>query len=155
MRIIHYFFRKETRTRKNIQIYLKLKSLKKPNFIEKIIIFFLYDRLSFGNGITIGKKCCISEQTIFPHPQNIVIGEGVKIGDNCMIYQDVTLGQKEGLYPDIGNNVTIFPGAKVIGGVAIGDNVVVGANSVVIKDIPANSVVAGVPAKVIDSKERQ
>lgn len=73
-----------------------------------------------------------------------------KIGKNCKIYQQVTIGFTHDLKaPIIGNNVEICCGAKVLGGITIGDNVLIGANAVVIKDVPANSVVAGVPAKVI------
>lgn len=73
-----------------------------------------------------------------------------KIGENCKIYQQVTIGFTHDMKaPVIGNNVEICCGAKVLGGITIGDNVLIGANAVVIKDVPSNSVVAGVPAKVI------
>ena len=75
-----------------------------------------------------------------------------KIGKNCKIYQQVTIGFSHDLQaPVIGDNVEICCGAKVIGGITIGNNVLIGANAVVIKDVPSNSVVAGVPAKVIKS----
>lgn len=74
------------------------------------------------------------------------------IGCNCKIYQQVTIGYNHQLEaPIIGNNVEVCCGAKIIGGVHIGDNVIVGANSVVVHDIPSNSIVAGIPAKVIRS----
>lgn len=72
-----------------------------------------------------------------------------KCGENCTVYQQVTVGFSHGKRPIIGNNVTIYAGAKVLGGVKIGDNSVVGANAVVVKDVPENAVVAGIPAKVI------
>lgn len=73
-----------------------------------------------------------------------------KIGRNCKIYQQVTIGYNHRLEaPVLGDNVEVCCGAKVIGGVHIGDNVLIGANAVVITDIPANCVVAGVPAKII------
>lgn len=71
------------------------------------------------------------------------------IGDNCKVYQQVTIGYNDGKKPVIGNNVEICCGAKIIGGVTIGNNVVVGANAVVINDVPDNSVVVGVPARVV------
>lgn len=71
------------------------------------------------------------------------------IGDNVWINQQVTIGHKGESAPVIGNNVRISCGAKILGGVRIGDNVVVGAGAVVVKDVPSNCVVAGVPAKVI------
>jgi len=79
-----------------------------------------------------------------------VIGEG-RIGDNCWISPGVTIGYKgadSGL-PAIGNNVFIGVGARLLGGITIGDNVVIGANAVVVKDVPANCTVGGVPARII------
>lgn len=88
------------------------------------------------------------------HFGDIVIGHGAVIGNNCTIYNGVTLGL--GIYgpnpmPKVGNNVVFCTGCKVIGGVTIGNNVVVGANAVVTKDIPSNSVAVGIPAKVISN----
>ena len=75
------------------------------------------------------------------------------VGKNCMIGQGVTIGGKSGWYevPVIGDNVIINAGAKVIGPVRIGDNVEIGANSVVVKDVPSNCVVAGIPARILRS----
>lgn len=72
------------------------------------------------------------------------------IGRNCKIYQQVTIGYDHRLQaPTLGHNVEVCCGAKVIGGITVGDNVLIGAGAVVTKDVPSNSVVAGVPAKVI------
>lgn len=72
------------------------------------------------------------------------------MGKNCKIYQQVTIGYNHRLEaPVLGDNVEVCCGAKIIGGVRIGDNVLIGANSVVLKDIPSNCVVAGVPARII------
>jgi len=75
------------------------------------------------------------------------------LGENCTVFQNVTIGYNNGDKPTIGNNVIIYAGAVVIGGIRIGDNVIVGANSVVTKDVPSNCVVAGNPAKIIKIKE--
>ena len=73
-----------------------------------------------------------------------------RIGKNCKIYQQVTIGFDHDLKaPVIGDNVEVCCGAKVIGGITVGDNVLIGANAVVVKDVPSNSVVAGVPARII------
>lgn len=70
------------------------------------------------------------------------------IGEKCTIYQQVTIGKTTDI-PTIGNNVTICPGAKVIGGIIVGDNSIIGAGAIVTKDVPAGCVVAGNPAKII------
>ncbi|PMP00970.1 hypothetical protein BCS95_15090 [Vibrio breoganii] len=106
-------------------------------------------------GIYCNPNVDIGENLSMPHPTSIVIGEGVSLGDNVTIYQNVTIGGarkgdwSNGNYPSIGNNVTIFSGAVIIGNIHIGDNVIIGANSVVNKSIPSEKTVAGVPAKII------
>lgn len=84
------------------------------------------------------------------HPTNVVIGTGVEIGENCLIFHDVTLGtgQIPGT-PKIGSNVDIYCGARVLGGVSIGDDAMIGANCVVTRDIPAASIVVPPPARVM------
>lgn len=84
------------------------------------------------------------------HPTNVLIGGDVEIGEDCLIFNDVTLGtgQTPGM-PKIGNNVNIYPGARVLGGVTIGDNSMVGANCVVIRDVPPDSIVLSPPSRVI------
>jgi len=73
-----------------------------------------------------------------------------KIGENCWINQQVTIGYtNETDIPSIGNNVAILAGAKILGKVSIGDNVTIGANTVVIEDVPSNATVMGVPAKIV------
>lgn len=72
-----------------------------------------------------------------------------KIGKNAKIFQQVTIGYNGDVRPTIGDNVEICCGAKVLGGVHVGNNVIIGANAVVVKDVPDNCVVGGVPAKII------
>ena len=91
------------------------------------------------------------------HGHDIVRVSGVIIGQNCKIFNGVTMGNKNAetystCQPRLGNGVVIGTGAKILGGVNIGDNAKVGANSVVIKDIPTNTIWAGVPAKEIKKK---
>lgn len=82
----------------------------------------------------------------------VVIHSKAVIGDYCTIGQQVTIGGGNSRYPglpEIGNNVMIYKGAIVYGGIRIGDNVVIGANAVVNKPVPDNAVVAGVPARIL------
>lgn len=84
------------------------------------------------------------------HPTNVSIGRGTEIGEDCLIFHSVTLGtgQIPGT-PKIGNNVDIYPGACVLGGVMIGDRSMVGANCVVTRDVPADSIILTAPGRVI------
>ncbi len=93
----------------------------------------------------------------FPHPTGIIIGEGCKIGERVIIYQGVTLGnarrekEEDRRYPDVGEDATIFAGAVVIGAVNIGAGSMIGANSVVTKDVAAQASVAGAPARPLST----
>ena len=104
-------------------------------------------------GIEIHPGAVIGRRLYIDHGTGIVIGETTTIGNDCTILHGVTLGgincEKFKRHPDIGNNVFIGAGAKVLGTIKIGDNVKIGANSVVLKDIPSNSTVVGIPGKII------
>lgn len=84
------------------------------------------------------------------HPANVMIGDGVEIGEDCLIFHEVTLGtgNTPGT-PKIGNNVDIYPGARVLGGVVIGDRSMIGANCVVTRDVPSESIILAPPSRVI------
>jgi len=87
---------------------------------------------------------------MMPHPNGIVIHPGAIIGPNCIVFQQVTIGTRtgEGL-PTIGGGVEIGAGAKILGPVTIGPQARIGANAVVLSDIPAYAVAAGVPARIV------
>jgi len=103
--------------------------------------------------IEVGSSTKIGESLFLPHPRCIIISDGVVIGDNVHIGQYVTIGGsfkkqkfidgKIQTLPIIGNKVMIMPGAVIGGPVTIGDEVIIGANSVVTKDIPSNRIVIG------------
>lgn len=78
-----------------------------------------------------------------------------RIGRNCTIFQQVTIGASKTGVPTIGNDVTIYCGAKVLGGITIGDDVLIGANAVVVSDVPSHCIVAGVPAKIIKRRDEE
>ncbi len=107
----------------------------------------LFTGIEIHPGATIGKGFFID------HGMGVVIGETAEIGDNCLIYHGVTLGgvslEKKKRHPTLGNDVVIGAGAKILGAITLGDNVQVGANAVVLKDVPANSVVVGIPGRVV------
>lgn len=83
-----------------------------------------------------------------PHPNGIVIHPGSIIGPNCLIFQQVTIGEHRDGLPTIGGHVDIGAGAKILGSIRIGEHVLIGANAVVVKDVPDHCVAMGVPAVV-------
>lgn len=87
---------------------------------------------------------------LITHPNGIVIHPKATIGPNCLIFQQVTIGSRDGGIPKIGGHVDIGAGAKIIGDVVIGDHVRIGANSVVLNDVPEGCTVVGIPARVIE-----
>lgn len=86
---------------------------------------------------------------MLPHPNGIVIHPDVVVGVNCLLFQQVTLGSAHGGVPCIGTHVDIGAGAKVLGPVLVGDYAKIGANAVVVKDVPAGATVVGIPAKIV------
>ena len=87
-----------------------------------------------------------------PHPTGVVVHRGAVVGDDCMVMQQVTVGQlATGGVPVIGSRVYIGAGAKVLGPVNIGDDARIGANAVVLKDVPPGATAVGVPAKVVSA----
>jgi serine O-acetyltransferase len=113
---------------------------------------FVSQYARFLTGIEIHPGAKIGKGLFIDHGYGVVIGETSIIGDNVLIYQGVTLGgtgkQKGKRHPTIGSNVVIGGGAKVLGDITIGDNSYVGANAVVIKDVPPNSTVVGIPGRI-------
>ena len=83
------------------------------------------------------------------HGCGSVIGARCVIGDNCVIHQNCTLGDRHGGRPTLGNNVIMYAGSMVLGNVKIGDNTIIGANTLVISDFPSNSILVGTPARNI------
>ena len=127
---------------------------KRFKFIARLIsqIARLLTGIEIHPGAKIGKGLFID------HGYGIVIGETTIIGNNVIIFQGVTLGstgkEKTGKrHPNIGNNVFIGSGAKVLGNITIGDNVKVGANAVVLKDVEKNNTVVGIPGHIVSKKE--
>jgi len=114
-------------------------------------VFAILNQILFSCDIARNAK--IAGGLYLPHPSGVVIGEHAIVGKNCIIHQGVTLGDRgechEGSDPILGDYIEVGTGAKVLGVVHLGDYVRVGANSVVLKDVEAYGVVAGVPAKLI------
>lgn len=109
----------------------------------------------FLTGIEIHPGAQIGKGFFIDHGMGVVIGETAEIGENCTLYHGVTLGgtswAKEKRHPTLGNNVIIGSGAKVLGPFTVGNDSKIGSNSVVVKEVPENSTVVGIPGKVVIS----
>ncbi|PGL67731.1 serine O-acetyltransferase [Bacillus sp. AFS055030] len=130
-RFAHYFYRK------------------KWHFIARSISQFA----RFLTGIEIHPGAKIGRRFFIDHGAGVVIGETCEIGDDVTIYQGVTLGgtgkEKGKRHPTLLNGVLVATGAKVLGSITIGENAKIGANSVVLKDVPNNTTVVGIPGKIV------
>ena len=119
-------------------------------------LFFLARLVSqwsrFWTGIEIHPGARIGRRFVIDHGMGIVIGETAEIGDDCLLYQGVTLGgtgKDQGKrHPTLGNNVMVGSGAKVLGPLTVGDNARIAAGAVVLRAVPANSTAVGVPARI-------
>ena len=127
------------------------------NWFFKKKMYFIARSISqiarFFTGVEIHPGATIGKRLFIDHGMGIVIGETCRIGNNVTIYQGVTLGgtgkERGKRHPDIGDNVLIAAGAKVLGNIEVGNNVNIGANSVVLKDVPDYSTVVGIPGRIV------
>jgi serine O-acetyltransferase len=107
----------------------------------------------FFTGVEIHPGAKIGRRFFIDHGMGVVIGETCEIGDNVTVFQGVTLGgtgkEKGKRHPTVNDNALIATGAKVLGSITIGENSKVGAGSVVLKDVPPNSTVVGIPGKIV------
>ncbi len=103
-------------------------------------------------GVEIHPGAVIGESFFIDHGMGVVIGETAVIGSNVTLFQGVTLGgtgkERGRRHPTLGNDIVVGTGAKILGNITIGDNVNIGANAVVIKDVPSDSTVVGVPGRI-------
>ncbi len=110
----------------------------------------------FFTGIEIHPGAKIGRRFFVDHGAGVVIGETTEIGDDCLLYQGVTLGgtgnEKGKRHPTLGNRVVVGTGAKVLGGIRIGDDVKIGAGSVVVHPVPDGATVVGIPGRVVRTR---
>lgn len=117
------------------------------------IVRVIHSHNQYLTGIQLPLETEIGGGLQFQHFSGIVINPKSVIGSHVTIYQGVTLGSERNRgagAPQIGNHVVIASGAKIIGPIKVGNNVMIGANAVVTKDVPDNAVVAGIPARIIN-----
>ena len=134
------------------------------NFFYKagfdLIARIISQTIRFFTGIEIHPGAKIGKNLFIDHGMGVVVGETSEIGDNVTIYQNVTLGgsspsidserqRHEKRHPTIGNDVVIGSGAQIIGPIKVGNNARIAANAVVVKDVPENATMVGIPARAV------
>ncbi|CAI9387348.1 serine O-acetyltransferase [Niallia sp. Sow4_A1] len=155
-------FEQDPAARSSIEVILTYSGLhaiwfhRIAHFLYRHKRFFLARVISqfcrFLTGIEIHPGAKIGNRLFIDHGMGVVIGETCEIGDNVTIFQGVTLGgtgkEKGKRHPTVKDNALIASGAKVLGSIVIGENAKIGAGSVVLRDVPANSTVVGIPGRV-------
>jgi serine O-acetyltransferase len=132
----------------SIRAYQKHAHSANPwKWVAKKVAVLRHRFWSVVTGADIPLNCQIGGGLLLPHPNGIVIHPSSKIGVNCLIFQQVTIGDRNGGIPTIGSHVDIGAGAKILGEISIGDHVLVGANAVVLRSVPDNHTAVGIPAK--------
>lgn len=118
-------------------------------FLARLISQFA----KFLTGVEIHPAAKIGRRLVIDHGTGIVIGATAEIGDDCLLYQGVTLGgtgkEMGKRHPTLGNNIMVGCGAKILGPFKVGDNARIAANSVVLREVPENATVVGVPGRVV------
>lgn len=165
MNLFSYLFQDRTANHKNFKGQLvlflfRLAQVINRSMITKVIFYpyLLWYRyvVEWMWGIELPRKLTAGKGLIIYHGQALVVNQGVVIGDNCVLRNSVTIGHKklaDGTFttcPRIGNNVDIGANVCIIGDVNIGDNVIIGAGSVVVKSVPDNCTVVGNPARILE-----
>lgn len=127
------------------------------HFLYRCHLRFLARTISqwskFCTGVEIHPAAKIGRRLVIDHGTGIVIGATAEIGDDCLLYQGVTLGgtgkDVGKRHPTLGNNVMVGCGAKILGPFRVGDNARIAANSVVLREVPDNATVVGVPGRIV------
>jgi len=124
-----------------------------------IVPRWLSQSARFFTGIEIHPGARIGKSFFIDHGMGVVIGETAIVGDGVLLYQGVTLGgtgkETGKRHPTLGNNVVVGAGAKILGNITIGENSYIGANAVVIKNVPPNSTVVGIPGRITKQEGRK
>lgn len=163
---IEYILENDPAARTKLEVFLLYPSVhalilhrlahrlyKKKRFFISRLISQLNRALT---GIEIHPGATIGKGILIDHGMGVVIGETAEVGDRVTIYHGTTLGgtgkEKGKRHPTVGNDVIIGAGAKLLGPIVVGDNAKIGANSVVLKDVPEGATVVGIPGKIVIKK---
>ena len=163
---IEYIMENDPAARTKLEVFLLYPSIHArlahmlSHFLYKKNLLFLARLISqlarFLTGIEIHPGATLGAGILIDHGMGVVIGETAELGDRITIYHGTTLGgtgkEKGKRHPTVANNVVIGAGAKILGNISIGSNSKIGANSVVINDVPEGATVVGIPGRVVKIK---
>lgn len=167
MNFFAYLFQDRQANRKNFKAQLVLFMFRLVQLINRsmvlkvvFILYLLWYRywVDWVWGIELPRKLTVGKGLSLYHGHALVVNQGVVIGDNCVLRNSTTIGHKklaDGSFtkcPVIGNNVDIGANVCIIGDITIGDNVIIGAGSVVTKSFPSNCIIVGNPARILEKK---
>lgn len=130
-----------------IRVHLWAEKLGLPTFL-------CYRWLLHVHGFEMGRRCRIGGGLFLPHPLGVILTDDTVIGERASIYGMVRFLREENRTPEIGDDSFIGDGARFVGGVKVGNNVTVGAAALVLKDVEGDSIVGGVPAKLLKKKAK-
>ena len=128
---------------------LSQRGMRSP--LTRPLALWLSDRILAASGAELKPTCSIGPGLVLKHTTGLVVGGEVVAGERLTLHQNVTLGDRRpyGGQPTLGDDVVVGAGACVLGPITVGDRAVIAANAVVLDDVPADSVVAGAPARVV------
>ncbi len=161
--------KRDPAARTRLEVYLlysgfkAVRSYRRANWFYrhnmKFIARYISQRARHKTGIEIHPGATIGKGLFIDHGMGVVIGETTEIGDNCTIYQNVTLGgtgkETGKRHPTLGDNVLVGAGAKVLGPFKVGNNARIAAGAVVLNEVPDNATAVGVPARMITDQKPQ
>lgn len=125
------------------------RAVERKSNLSRMIAVVRHRFWSVVTGADIPLNSRIGGGLLIPHPNGIVIHPGVRIGPNCLLFQQVTIGHAKDGVPTLGGHVDVGAGAKLLGPITIGDHAIIGANAVVTVDVPAGATAVGVPARIL------
>lgn len=134
----------------SIRDYQRLANLRgvRSIFLRRIAVF-RHRWWSVVTGADIPLNCKLGGGLLLPHPNGVVIHPDAEIGPNCLFFQQVTIGEEAGGVPILEGHIDVGAGAKIIGQLRVGKHAKIGANAVVVNDIPSGATAVGIPAKII------
>lgn len=134
----------------SLRSYQRHRRSRNPlRMVIKMLAVLRHRFWSVVTGADVPLNCTIGGGLLMPHPNGIVIHPAAVIGPNCLIFQQVTIGHRGDGVPTVGGHVDIGAGAKLLGRISIGHHAAIGANAVVLCDVPEGCTAVGIPAKLV------